>query len=172
MWYNFPMNMETNKKSLLIFLVLIVVGGSAYGGFYFLKKYFTKQPIVNQNSSTSPEDVIPGFIRDASMKIPEVFPVKLILENDIAGIVESFSVSQAGKPTQHTFKYTSKKNLGDNVFYFMKYLSTNKWHIVGVPTTEKTFASFSSTRKIIENVFITINEVESVGVIVDVTYIK
>lgn len=36
--------METIKKILILILILFVVAGSAYGAFYFLKKYIKKTP--------------------------------------------------------------------------------------------------------------------------------
>lgn len=163
-------NTERSDKGFFIkILIALVVLALLIGGYFYISKKDATL-VVNENNQSVPP--LKGLERDLENKLPVVFPVGLVQEKDIANTIESLTYTKEGQKTQYTFRYTSKKNFSDTLAYFMKYLSTNEWHLVGIPTTEKTFASFSSTRKIIENVFITINEVESVGVIVDVTYIK
>jgi len=166
--------METTKKSLLIFLALIIVGGSAYGAFYLLKKYINKTPQEEVLGTATTTSVVVGLTRDTSNKIPSVFPKGLVIEKDIATVIESFSVpSKVNKTTQYTFKYVSNKSLSANYKYFSETLTSKNsgWSLVD-DIFEPSFSSITVQNKAGNMLSIVINDDSLNLSIVDITLVK
>lgn len=160
--------MDNLKKYFFILFIVALVVGSGVGGFYLIKKYISPQ---YPNTPIAEQEDIPGMTRDSEGKIPGVFPEGLVNQTDVQNIIESYTVTKTQSKTQITFRYISAKNISDSSLWFKKYLSTNGWRLIGTLTETDNFTSLSSAKGQ-ENVFITINNMASMGVIVDVTYVK
>ncbi|MCX6703526.1 MAG: hypothetical protein NTV02_02480 [Candidatus Zambryskibacteria bacterium] len=160
--------MEQLKKTLFIFFIVLLVTGSVVGGFYLVKKYtspqYPKTPIVQQLT-------VPGMVRDTEGKIPSAFPKGLIDQKNIANVIESYNVAKDKSGEQITFRYISNKDIFATATYFKKYLSSNGWRITGLSDKAK-FSSITSIKGQNEKMFVTINEIDPIGIVVDVTYIK
>lgn len=164
--------METTKKTLLIALVILFTLGSTYGGFYFFKKYFVKSPQNDILTQTEQVPAIPGFQRDMMNEISEIFPKKLVPEEDISMSIESFTFLREDQKKEYTFRYVSKKSPYDNFVYFTDFLSKNGWHLNDAPSFLERFISILSSKVNGETVSVNIAQVESIGTVVTILYLK
>lgn len=160
--------MDNLRKNLFILLIIVLVVGSGVGGFYLVKKYLSSQYI---NTPILQDLVVPGMVRNAEGKVPSEFPGDLITQNDIANVIDSYSVVVDKSGEQITFRYLSNKNMFTNTIYFKKYLSSNGWRITNLSDSAQ-FISVTSIKGQNEKIFVSINEIDSIGIVIDVTYVK
>lgn len=169
--------MENAKKIILIILVIFLVIGSSLGSFYFFKKYFTKQPpnLDQTLAINKPEDIIPGFQRDLTNKPPLSFPEGLVVEKNIANIVESFKSVRFDGRTEYNFKYISNLTQEKTVTFFRTYLDSGIWSLeeLMVDKTDRNnpVTAIKSISKNKESILASIQRT-SLGVTVSIVYIK
>ncbi len=116
--------MMHHQKFFFSLASLAVVFGILQGSTFIYKRYISKTylPKTVATQVATPE----GMFRDTSYTIPNTFPEGLIEQSDVEAIVESYTFTQQGSPTQHTFEYISRRSLGGAQKFITDYFKKNK----------------------------------------------
>lgn len=103
--------MGNTNKTLFIFLIIILVVGGAFGGFYFVKKYYSLRLVDTPVREVA---VVPGRVHDYEGKIPESFPKNIVVEQDVT-VIDSYTKENPDS-IEATYRYVSKLSKANEVY--------------------------------------------------------